>query len=79
MSGRLHKLKRRAARAEAGLSKEAERGQREFDDAVARLRMRRAVEADRPIIRRDGRRRALAIVGLVILAALLVAVVLGGR
>lgn len=79
MSGRREKALRKLYRAEQGLSKEFERGQREFEADVARLRMRRAVAADQPIVRRDGRRRALAIVGLVILAALLLAIAAGAR
>jgi hypothetical protein len=74
MSGRQVKARRRAE----GLSSEALRGQREFEAEVARLRMRKVAEADRPIVRRDGR-RALASLALLILAALLVALALGGR
>lgn len=75
MSGRQAKAKRRAE----GLSSEALRGRREFEAEVARLRMRKVAEADLPIVRRDNRRRALASLALLILAALLAAFALGGR
>lgn len=73
MSAKREKQKRRDARLEAGITKEAERGQREFEAAVARQRLARVVAADQPIVRRDGRRKALAVAALMILAALLFA------
>ena len=74
MSGKREKALRRALN--SGVSKAALRDQREFEAVVARAKLSRAVAADQPIIRRDGRRRALALAGLLILAALLFAIVL---
>ncbi len=61
MSARLEKLKRRAARVEAGLSAAAIDEQREFDAEVSRLRYRLAGEADGEIRSLAPRRRALAL------------------
>lgn len=81
MSARLEKLKRRAARAEAGLSKQDERGQREFEAAVARVRA--ASAADDEIRSLAPRRRALAWAALTLWVAavlgVLAAVALGGQ
>lgn len=146
MSARLEKLKRRAARAELGISKRAEREEAEFAAQVARLNHTRcpldddrflatvraldaanareaaiwaalsragvshgqsveglkeglavlatlnarvaelqtraeALEIDQrhelPIVRRDGRRRALAVAGLIIMIGLLIGIAFG--
>lgn len=78
MSARREKLKRRAALADAGLSKTALREQREFEQAVARVRLARQHHVEQPIVRRDDRRRTLAVIGLVIVGVLLLAVALAG-
>lgn len=78
MSARAEKLRRRAALAEAGLSKAALREQLEFEQAVARVRLARQHQAEQPIVRRDGRRRTLAVVGLCIVGALILSVALVG-
>ncbi len=77
MSARLEKLKRRAARAELGISKDAERGMREFEAEVARLRARQVVEAEQPIVSLQPKRRALALVGLALFAVSILALILG--
>ena len=60
MSARLEKLKRRAARAELGISKRAEREEAEFAAQVARLNHEIAQRHELPIVRRDGHRQRLA-------------------
>ncbi len=77
MSARAEKLKRRAALAEAGLTKTALREQREFEQAVSRVRLARSRAADGPIVSLAPKRRALAWVGLALFAAAVLAVVLG--
>lgn len=78
MSQRLEKLKRRAARAELGISKQAEREQREFEAQVAAVRAAATAALDEPIASRAPRRRMVAIVCVAILAAWLLAFMLAG-
>jgi len=78
MSARKEKLRRRAALAEAGLTKSALREQHEFEAAVARVNLARSRAADAPIVSRQPRRRALAVAGLIIVGGLLLAVALAG-
>ena len=79
MSARKEKLRRRAALAEAGLTKSALREQHEFEAAVARVRLARTVAADAPIVSRQPRRRTLAIVALVLVWLILFAIMVGAR
>jgi hypothetical protein len=78
MSARRVKAQRRAARAERGISREAEREQEAFAALVAARRAERAAQALAPVVRRDDRRRTLAVVGLVIVGAILLAFAVGG-
>lgn len=74
MSARLEKLKRRATRAELGISKHAAREQEAFEAEIARFHI---AEAEQPVVRRDGRRRALAVAGLIIMIGLLIGIAFG--
>ncbi len=77
MSARAEKAKRRAARAELGIDKTAEREMHEFEGEIARVKA--GLIADTEIVSRQPRRRTLAIAALVIVAALLAAVAGGLR
>lgn len=83
MSARAEKLKRRAARIEAGLSPKALDGQRDFEAACARLKMRGVLRSQEPIVSLAPKRRAYAWVGLGLFAlailSVLFAAALGAR
>ena len=79
MSARLEKLKRRAARAELGISKRAEREEAEFAAQVARLNHEIAQRHELPIVRRDSRRHRLALAWLLIIAVILAVFLFGAR
>jgi 3'-phosphoadenosine 5'-phosphosulfate sulfotransferase (PAPS reductase)/FAD synthetase len=78
VSARIEKARRRAARTEQGISRAAEREQEAFAALVAARRAERAARASAPVVRRDARRRTLAVVGLVIVALILLAFGVGG-
>jgi hypothetical protein len=75
MSGKNEKRQRRAR----GISKAAERAEREFAAQCARVRYVAEVDLDQPIVRRDSRRRVLALIGLVLAAAVLTTFLVGAR
>jgi len=76
VSARLEKLKRRAARAELGISKRAAREEAEFAAQVARVNHERH---ELPVVRRDSRRQRLAIAWLLIIAVILAVFLFGAR
>ncbi len=61
----------------SGLSKQALRDQREFEAQVAALKHRQHAEADQPIVSLRPKRRALALVALVLWALAILSLILG--
>jgi hypothetical protein len=78
VSARAEKSKRRNARYLAGISKAVERDCDEFEALVRARRAALAIEAEQPIVRRDGRRFLLALIALGLVFFALVFLALAG-
>lgn len=68
MSAKQEKRHRQAMRYLTGISKQAEREQLEFAAECARVRMAKQADAELPIVRLDGKRKALALIVLALFA-----------